>query len=238
MMLGKPPDTSDFDTILTTPPWELVTGYLTGEIKPMAHGIYRFDRVRTHIVPREALPKDTSDRFQYPVAPPIFAPVVIELDFVTLCGAAQVAEMAFLGGVEKRVVRHETVASYSLDERYIDAILQELEIESRYTEMPVVGQLGFSQEQLRVYTLWLHYLAKGPGISRLVGETPTKKVSRELNRRLQIVCELREWVKNHELAKGSSCLLPNANDLDFLDYLDREYKLKPVELLKKAGYEV
>lgn len=83
----------------------------------------------------------------------------------------------------------------------------------------------------------MKYLAKGPRIKRLA--RGTEEGRKEFKKRVQIVYKLREWVKNHELAKkDSSCLLPNAVDPDFLDSLDTRYKLKPIELLKKVGYEV
>ena len=231
-------DTSDFDTILTTPPWELVTGYLTGGIKPVVHGIFRFDKIGRRVVPSDKPSADSSGKFQYPVTPFSFTPVIIGLDVDALCAAAATAEWAFLWGVEERVATDQVAASYSYDERDIDTVQKQLGIDSRYAETPVVGQLGFSQEQVRVYTLWLQYFAKGPYIKRLIGETDFKKISRQLNKRLKIVHELREWVKNHKLAKeDSSCLLPFAVDPDFLDSLDTQYKLKPVELLKKVGYK-
>lgn len=223
-LLGLDLDTSDFDTILTTPPWELVTGYLTGEIKPVVHGIYLPDRVGRRIVPREALPEGSSDRFQYPVTPCSFTPVIIALAPISFYASAHIAEIQFLGGP-------------GLDNKEVTDIVFRESL-SEYVIITPLGELHFSQEQVRVYTLWLQYLAKGPHIKSLAKEPDAEKGFKEYEKRLQIGYDLREWVKNHELAKNSSRLLPNAVDPDFLDYLDTQYKLKPVELLKRVGYEV
>lgn len=222
-IMQQPLDTSDFDTILTTPPWELVTGYLTGEIKPVVHGIFRFDKIGRRVVPIDKLPAGSSGQWQYPVTPPSFMPVIIGLTPIALYAQAHSAEIQFLGG--PGLYKKEITDIATRESLAGDGIITPL------------GELNFSQEQVRVYTLWLQYFAKGPLIKSVAKETDAKKGLKEYEKRLQIAYKLRIWVQNHELAQDSSCLLPNAVDPDFLDYLDTQHKLKPVELLKKVGYE-
>ena len=150
-------------------------------------------------------------------------PVIIGLSPIGFYASAHIAEIQFLGGP-------------SLDDKEINDIVLRENLSGNVIIAPL-GELHFSQEQVRVYTLWLQYLAKGPHIKNLARETDIGKGTKELKKRLQIAYKLRRWVKNHELAKDSSCLLPNAVDPDFLDYLDTQHNLKPVELLKRVGYE-
>jgi hypothetical protein len=198
-------DTSDFDILLTTPPWEFATGYLTGEIKPVVHGIFTFRKIGRRVVPTD---KESS----------IFELPLDEKALVTIA-----------------------VAPLVLHSHAFTAECEFLELSDLYPgisgNLPTTSFEEFSEEQIRVFVLWLHYLTKGPRIKSLKGETDMKKLGEELDRRKQIIHELHEWVKSHRLAKDSACLGPVVPHKGVLDFLAPQYNLKPVELLKKVGYE-
>ena len=91
---------------------------------------------------------------------------------------------------------------------------------------------------MRVYMLWLGYLSKGPRIVPLENLNPVELRKQVLDR-LDILLQLREWVKNHKLASVSETSLlflhwPLSPPLDRVVHL---FGLKPMDILRKVGYE-
>jgi len=224
---GHTLDTSDFDRVMIAQPWELATGYLTGEIEPVTRGIFRPERVGGRIVPTDAPPEGRPSLFRYPITPLTMEPVFVKRDLIALSGWARVAEVAFVLGMSCEKAKLVATGLY----RALDSVEsgedweKYFEVWDSIPDMPMVGQLPFSQEQFRVYTFWL----------RAMNSSESPEDMEAFVSRIEIVRELREWVMNHELAQDSRCLLPTVTNPDLIEPLVRRYNLAPLSILEKLG---
>jgi len=240
-ILKKPFDTSDLDMILTTPPWELATMYLVGLSKPPQVGLYKI--YENSPFTKRPIPTDTP--------PSIIGSGEVKIEPVLLHFQAKVAEMSFLYGPD-----WETKLRAIFPEcgwLLIQWWFADEQLKTQWAENPAyqefvktwkclfdiapVEALSLSQEAVRVYTLWLEYLAKGPHIISLVNLNRAERPKQVLCR-LDMLLQLREWVKNHRLASSSEKMsTPPWPLIEPLDAAVALFGLKPTELLLKAGYE-
>lgn len=240
---NQPFDTSNLDKILTMDPWELATACLTKEIKPIGPSIPKFEiRPERLSFLDAAVPYEPMTIFE-PLRTVEIAPDILETQ-------ADDAQMSFIvltpwssKDILSTLTRRMSIPIEFTKEQFIDM---------RRSLRGTLTELHFSQEQMRVFTLWLEYMATGPSVQELKFEN-----------RVEMVDELREWVKKHELAKDfkpkpsktktkktkaktarvkskSSMLLPFSPEGIFVGSFQEEkrilnYGLEPLELLEKVG---
>ena len=234
-------ETADLDQILTTPPWEMATAYLVGIAKPLETGLYKFDENRP--LTKRPIPTTTP--------PMIISSGVVEIEPSFLHDQAQDAEIEFLYGpnIEEslKAISGERgwaaatmeVRRWAANKQWVGVSKLRKFIKSWALVLPVapVETIGLSQEAVRVYTLWLGYLAKGPRMVLLENLNPVELRKQVLDR-LDIILQLREWVKNHRLASGSEELsTPPWPLIQPLDRIVALFSLKPIDILRKVGCE-
>ena len=240
-ILVKDFETADLDEILTTPPWEMATAYLVGIAKPLETGLYKFDENRP--LTKRPIPTTTP--------PMTIGSGVVEVEPSFLHDQAQDAEIEFLYGPNReeslKAISGERgwaaatmeVRRWAANKQWVGGSKLRKSIKSWALDLPVapVETIGLSQEAVRVYTLWLGYLAKGPRMVLLENLNPVELRKQVLNR-LDIILQLREWVKNHRLASGSEELsTPPWPLIQPLDRIVALFSLKPIDILRKVGYE-
>jgi hypothetical protein len=240
-ILGKPFETADLDQILTTPPWELVTACLVGIVNPLEIGLYTFDENGS--VTKRPISSTT---------PPIpISSGAVEIDLIFVHDQAKVAEIEFLYGpnIEESLKAISAECGYLLqywcvaDEQWkkrwegAPSYQKFAKTWKPLLNVTPVETVGLSQEAVRVYTLWLGYLAKGP---RMVPLENLNRVDlrKQVLDRLDTLLQLREWVKNHRLASGSEKLTtPPRRLISPLDRGEALFGLEPIDILRKVGYE-
>ncbi len=203
LILDGPFDVSDLDPIWSMEPWELATAYCVEEIPELQHTWYFIsgeDPYKRKNKPQEAYFPHLS-----------IGDGVIQTDPTILHQDAEEAERMLLLGTEYDAVELWAMAmnGYIQDtlEGYIEptgsltkALLRSInkswnEAAENHGEIVDVDDfmgvkdIGFTREQERVYTMWLRYLAQGSKVNDL-----------SWSDRLNIVLQLREWIKNHRLA--------------------------------------
>jgi hypothetical protein len=218
---SEPFDTSNLDKILTMAPWELATACLTKEIKPIGPSIPKFE-----IRPEELSFFDAAVPYE-PMT--VFEPIkTMKIAVDILETQAYDAETSF---VLLTPMCSKDIFSMILIPMP-EGFSREQFIDMRVSMRKTLSEQQFSHEQMRVYTLWLEYLAAGLHAQTLE--------ERQVRNRIKIVNELRRWIKNHPLAKDSSVLLPFSPEGLFVGASQESqkisaYVLEPLELLEKVG---
>ena len=214
-------DTSNLDKVLTMEPWELATACLTREIRPLGPSIPKFE-----INPQKLSIFDAAVPYE-PMT--IFAPLrTMEIASDILERQANDAQMSFILLTPMCSKDIFSMILIPMPEGFS----REQFIDMRVSMRKTLSEQQFSHEQMRVYTLWLEYLAAGLHAQTLE--------ERQVRNRIKIVNELRRWIKNHPLAKDSSVLLPFSPEGLFVGASQESqkisaYVLEPLELLEKVG---
>lgn len=207
--LGIKFDTSDLDIIIVSSPAELATGYLTGKIEPVKHGIFKLDRAQSRIKPIDTQGMTNIKRVHN-----------IEVDIEHFL--IEDIEHAFLCG-------NDDFESPSYKDEHFDPQ------RGRYYEVPQVSpleDLNYTYEQLRIYLLWLNYLSEGPLFQGL--EEPRVRIGPWIlsKKKLRILYKLRRWVKTN-IVEGKTPVY-----LLVIDPLLFDSSIKPTELMREVGYTV
>jgi hypothetical protein len=230
---NSPFDTSNLDAILTMTPWEIATACLTWQIKPLGPDIIEF-KIPPDIDPKNKRPPAVEDIFRLIPYEPMtvykpFKPMPIATDILEK--QAYEAETSFIL-LTPRYPKDDILSMIRIPRP--EGFSREQFIDMRVSMRKTLSELKFSQEQMRVYTLWLEYLAAGARVKTLQES--------EVRNRIKMVSQLRKWVKNHKLAKGSHDLLPfspegvGIGDTETVNKIVR-HKVEPARLLKQVGHK-